>query len=221
MPLKRLLIFIGLLMLAIVSVKAQSVQNFDTNGPVGPVLFNQEEDGSIVYSGIIETTFKADSLFGLALECIHTQELKGTKISNLFEGITKITCSVEIPVGNKTRSIGEGWAWAVVSFDKAASFVNFNLKIDIRDNKYRYTLNNFMTDRWRIPGKGVEEGPSNLLHWQRVNSLNKQLEGERNAGEKKKLEDMIKEEEEAYQMEYKSVMNFIEDLKNLTYIEDF
>lgn len=207
--------------MTIEGVIAQSVQNFDTNGPVGPVLFNQEEDGSINYSDIIETTFKADSLFGLALECIHAQELKGTKISNLFEGITKITCSVEIPVGNKTRSIGEGWAWAVVSFDKAASFVKFNLKIDIRDNKYRYTLNNFTTDRWRIPGKGVEEGPSNLLHWQRVNSLTKQLERERNADEKKKLQDMIKEEEEAYQMEYKSVMSFIEDLKNLTYIEDF
>lgn len=208
-------------MLSLDGIKAQSVQNFDTNGPVGPVLFNQEEDGSIVYSEIIETSFKADTLFGLALECIHSQELKGTKISNIFEGITKITCSVEIPVGNKTRSIGEGWSIAVISFDKAASFVKFNLKIDIRDNKYRYTLNSFSTDRWRIPGKGVEEGPSNLLHWQRVNSLTKQMERERNADEKKKLEDMIKEEDEAYQMEYKSVMNFIEDLKNLTYIEDF
>lgn len=197
------------------------IQEFDTNGPIGAVLFDQQEDGSIVYSDIIESVYNADTIFGLAMECIHAQEMQGTKVSNLYRGITKITCTVEIPVGNKKRSIGEGWSIAVVEFDKAASFVRFNLTIDVRDNKYRYTLKDFTTDRWRISGKAVEKGPSNLLHWQRMNSLKKELERERKEDERKIIEAKIEEEEEAYNQEYESVMRLITDIKNLSQIEQF
>ena len=115
------------------------------------------------------------------------------------------------------KYIAAGYAgtWA-----KAAATVSFNLVIDIRNGKYRYTLSNFETDRWRIPGEGRDKGQSNVIHWQRVNSLRKEL-----ASAKKKDQDeirgMIKKEEISYRKEYEAVMNFIDGLKSFAVIDDF
>ena len=91
--------------------------------------------------------------------------------------------------------------------------------IDIRPGKYRYTLTNFMTDRWRITGEGKDNGPSNMIHWQRVNSLKKLL----NKAISKKnspYNQMIEAEEASYKAEYEAVMNFIDGLKSFTNISD-
>ena len=188
---------------------------FDTNGPMGECLFEQNDNGEIIYTGIVETPFPADTVLGLAREYLYTIEKKyNARISDRFEGVTKVACDVSLPVG--VRYINASWAGV---FAKPAATVRFNLVIDNRPGKYRYTLTNFKTDRWRIPGEGKDNGPSNMIHWQRVNSLQKELEKARKK-DKEELATMIEKEKASYEGEYKAVMDFIEGLKTFAVISD-
>lgn len=208
-----------LITLAFMPLSAQNLLNtaFDTNGPVGELLFNQNDSGDIVYSGVVEAPFSADTLLGLAREFFYrmANDGSGIKISERFDGITMVGSQVEIPVGVKLVAAPFAGAWV-----KAASTVKFNLIIDLRPGKFRYTLSGFQTDRWRIPGEGKDKGQSNLLHWQRINSLNKEM-AKTKGKEKEEIEAMIEKERESYKMEYAAVMNFIERVKGFAVIEDF
>ena len=215
---RRLLLALTLSCLPFVLSGQQiSFTAFDTNGPMGDILFEQNENGEIIYTGIIETPFSADTVMGLAREYLYTIEKKyNARISDRFEGVTKVACDVELPVGIKY--INASFAGIIA---KAASTVNFNLVIDIRPGKYRYTLSNFITDRWRIPGEGKDKGQSNIIHWQRVNSLQKELEKARKK-DKEEIAGMIEKEKVSYEGDYRSVMDFIEGLKTFAIIsEDF
>lgn len=200
-------------------LSAQNLLNtaFDTNGPVGELLFDQNDSGDIIYSGVVEVPFSADTLLGLAREFFYrtANDGSGIKISDRFDGITMVGSRVEIPVGVKLVAAPFAGAWV-----KAASTVKFNLIIDLRPGKFRYTLSGFQTDRWRIPGEGKDKGQSNLLHWQRINSLNKEMTKTKEK-EKAEIEAMIEKEKESYKMEYAAVMNFIERVKGFAVIEDF
>lgn len=188
---------------------------FDTNGPKGECLFEENENGEIVYTGVVETPFSADTVLGLAREYLYLIEKKyKANISDRFEGVTKVACDVELPVG--IRYVDVPWAGLI---EKPAATVKFNLVIDIRPGKYRYTLTNFWTDRWRIKGEGKDNGPSNMIHWQRVNSLNKLYKRALNK-EVSIYGPMIEAEEESYKAEYAAVMNFIEGLKTFATISD-
>jgi len=188
---------------------------FDTNSPMGEILFNQNEKGEIIYTGVVETPFSADTVLGLAREYLYTIEKKyNARISDRFKGVTRVACDVELPVG--VRYINAYWAGV---FAKPAATVRFNLVIDIRPGKYRYTLTNFKTDRWRIHGEGKDNGPSNMIHCQRVNSLQKEL-GKARKKDKEELSTMIEKEKASYEGEYKSVMDFIEGLKTFAVISD-
>ena len=190
---------------------------FDTNGPKGECLFEENENGEIVYTGVVETPFSADTVLGLAREYLYLIEKKyKANVSDRFEGVTKVACDVELPVG--IRYVDVPWAGLI---EKPAATVKFNLVIDIRPGKYRYTLTNFWTDRWRIKGEGKDNGPSNMIHWQRVNSLNKLYKRALNK-EVSIYGPMIEAEEESYRAEYAAVMNFVDGLKTFATIsEDF
>ena len=213
---KRILVTLLLTTISFALLGQQiSFTAFDTNGPMGEILFEQNENGEIIYTGLVETPFSADTVMGLAREYLYTLEKKyKARISDRFEGVTKVACDVELPVG--TKYIDASWAGIIA---KAASTVNFNLVIDIRPGKYRYTLTNFVTDRWRIPGEGKDKGQSNMIHWQRVNSLQKELEKARKK-DKEELVTMIEKEKASYEGEYKAVMDFIEGLKTFAIIND-
>lgn len=220
---KRVAVFI-LCFVALFPLNAQNLLHtaFDTNGPVGDILFNQNEEGDIVYTGVVQSAFSADTLFGLAREFFYKIEKNSrTEISNRFEGTTMLACDVELPVGLAVIAVGSWFAGDIGVWLKATGSVNFNLIIDIRNGKYRYTLSNFITDRWRIPGEGKDKGQSNLIHWQRVNSLNKELAKTKDKNKKAEIEAMIEKEKVSYQMEYDAVMEFIEQIKGFATIEDF
>ena len=219
---KRILVILICLFLPTFSF-CQNTMNtaFDTNGPVGELLFDQNENGEIIYTGIVETHFSADTILGLAREYLYTLEKRyNVSTSNLFEGVTKVACDVEIPVGKRTISVGVmGSNDNIGKWVKPASTVSFNLVIDIRPGKYRYTLTNFVTDRWRIRGEGKDNGQSNMIHWQRYNSLIK-LYGRSILKENSEYKYLIDAEENAYKDEHKAVMDFIEGLKTMAQISD-
>ena len=58
-----------------------------------------------------------------------------------------------------------------------------------------------------------------MIHWQRVNSLQKELEKARKK-DKEEFATMIEKEKVSYEGEYKAVMDFIEGLKTFATIND-
>lgn len=194
---------------------------FDTNGPTGDLLFPQDEKGNIVYSEVIDAPFSADTILGLSREFLYRIEKDGIgKVSHQFDGTTMVACDIELPVGTDTLSIGVWNPGNIGVWLKAASTVNFNLVIDIRPGKYRYTLTHFITDRYRIPGEGKDKGPSNLIHWQRVNSLSKEM-AKAKEKDKPEFELMIEKEKMIYKLEHEAVLSFIEKVRCFVVIEDF
>lgn len=194
---------------------AQNLMNvaFDTNGPVGECLFPEG------YKVVVNTKYSADTIMGLAKEFLYSISKKyNARTSNEMEGITKLACDLELKVGKKYISVGAWRSGDIGTWEKAASTISFSLMIEIRDKKYRYTISDFETDRYRIPGDGKDRGPSNLIHWQRVNSLTKEMP--KRGSKRKEYEDMIAFENALYQGEYNAVQDVIKGLENLTISND-
>lgn len=214
---KRIIITLFACLTCCLNSQAQNLQHvaFDTNGPMGECLFPQDENGNIVFSEVVKTNLSADTIMGLAKEFLYSIQKKyDAKTKNLLEGVTKVACDIELSIGKNYFSIGNIGTW-----ERAASTVRFNIMIEIRPGKYKYTLSDFYTDRRRIPGEGKDQGPSNMIHWQRVNSLTK----EKNDARKKKQEyfqELIDFENASYQAEYNAVQDVIYGLKSLAIIED-
>ena len=212
---KKLLTILAL-SLVMSTANAQNLMNyaFDTNGPVGECLFPDE------YRTVVKTNFSADTIMGLAKEFLYSISKKyNASTSDEMEGITKLACDIELKVGKKYISVGVmGSNNNIGTWEKAASTISFNLMIEIRDKKYRYTLSNFVTDRYRIPGDGKDQGPSNLIHWQRVNSLTKEMP--KRGSKRIEYENMLYLEKALYQAEYNAVQDVINGLENLTISED-
>jgi len=182
---------------------------FDTNGPIGKCLFPQNDYGDIIFRDVIQSDFSADRISDLAIEFINSiPKIYRADISDKLEGSTKVGCEVELKIGKRNISIGIFGDDNIGTWEKPASTVKFNLMIEIRNNKYRYTLHSFTTDRYRIPGEGKDKGPSNMIHWQRVNSLQKEMDDARRS-KKPEFQAMIDYENELYQEEYNAVKQFL------------
>ena len=229
--------FIITLLCYIIGVNAQSVGTktrninhtaFDTNGPVGECLFTQNENGEIVYSDIIQCNMSADSVRALLQEWVYDLEnIHNCSINNTLFGLTKICFEIEIPVGSELFNI-ETFGGTAASFIRHKSQITFRCTIDIREGRYRYTLNDFYTNRRSIRGDAKSEGPSNMIHWQRLNSLEKERTNLLNQSRVDKEEvaeydSLIESEKISYQAEYDAVMYILEVLKEqrFTIISDF
>ena len=202
-----------------ISANAQFINSnncaFDTNGPMGECLFPQDNNGDISFSEVVECEFSKDSIFVLAEEwLLYIEEKMNIDIDDKTKRMNKLTFECQLPVGKELVSIGFG------TFVRKKSEVKFNCIIEIKDNKYRYTLNNFYTNRRNIPGEAKSEGPSNMIHWQRVNSLKKEMEQTRRKKNKEEKQAYIDDEIDLYKQEYKAVCSFIESLKKMTQVED-
>lgn len=185
-----------------------TAQDFDTNGPMGKCLFPEDENGNILFTGIISAEYGADTLKMLAYEFlvdINRQEF--VEINDIHTDFSRVTGHPVMRVGTDTLHLYKIGAGGEVSYAKTE--IEFDLTIDIRDRRFRYTLTNFHTDRWRIRGDAEGDGPSNKIHWQRVNSIKKNFDGR-----PQKRDAMIKEEEESYLAEYNTVLLFIEKLEH-------
>ncbi len=214
-------ILLPLLLCFFINTHAQNVlwKAFDTNGPMGECLFPQNEEGDIVFTEVIKTNLSADTILGLAKEFIYDIKKKYKAECEIeLEGVTKLACNVKLPVGKEYFVISNVYAGPVMAFERAQSEVIFDMVIVIREGKYRYTLNNFITKRRRIPGEGKNDGQSNVIHWQRVNSLTK--ETPKKGKEREEYLQMIEFEKASYQAEYNAVQNVIKGLRNMTELND-
>ena len=193
---------------------------FDTNGPMGNCLFPQNESGNTIYSGIVDSDFSAERIADLAKEFVNSiPKMYRADISEKLEGTTKVGCEVELKIGKRSMSVGIFGDDNIGTWEKPASTVKFNLMIEIRNKKYRYSLYTFTTDRYRIPGDGMDKGPSNMIHWQRVNSLQKEMDDARKS-KKIEFQQMIDYENQLYQEEYNAVQDFLRGVESFAKIRD-
>ena len=135
----------------------------------------------------------------------------------------KIVAKIVYPI-NKLYWVVELFGSPVISGVRDASRVTFKCMVEFLNNKYRYTLNDFWTDNIRISGEAKDNGPTNIIYQQRLNSLQKEYKDYagkhdiRKRSVKEKLYDYkaaIDFEENQYTCIYESVMGFLGGLKNL------
>lgn len=180
---------------------------FDTNGPKGECLFPEDEYGNAIMTGVVECPgFTKEQLNECVQKWLHiTADKNEMSISDVFCCPSLVMFSAKVPIGTNILKLG-----FIYTLARYESEVSFSCSVEIKDGKFRYTLHKFWTDRRTIRGEGKSNGPSNLLHWQRVNSLTKE----------DKL-DQVKREEETYNAEFATIQSIIEDLKNCTVEPDF
>ncbi len=217
----------------VLTINAQSVLHFsfDTNGPMGECLFPQNENGEIVISEIVD----ADSVDAVTIGNIVISAIKeyasynSMGISNEFNGNLSWSASINYPV-NKQIVTHEVFGSPVSSYLRDASKVLFTCKLEFRNGKFKYTLKDFITRRRQIHGEAKSNGPSNVIHWQRVNSLMKErqsyIDGRQSyIGDRYKLtrrdreviydyDEQIEYEKILYESEYRAVMDFVASVKS-------
>lgn len=221
-------IFIALFLLLLVSsVSAQykwiavSALNvaFDTNGPVGECLFPMDEEGKITLQDVVQTGISKDSITMFVTEFLKQEDTKdGISVSTptITSVNNSINCDVEMNVGKELVEMPYAGL-----MERHVSQISFKVLVEVREGRFRYTLTDFYTNRRNIHGAAKSEGPSNLIHWQRVNSLTKERneydsdhprKSQRVLDNLQEWDEQIQKEISSYIGEYDAVQSFINDL---------
>lgn len=204
---------------------------FDTNGKPGEFLFPSDNEGNVTMTEKVDVAdAKAEQIQNALVSFInsyamkHEVDIRDKSISN-----GSLIYKLQYPVGKESFQVNVLGA-PVFAYNRDASKVDFMLEIQVRDNAFKYKLSEFWTSRRMIRGEGKNNGPSNLIHWQRVNSLTKERDAyiAENKMEKRETKEkvydynqQIKYEGIQYQKEYQAVNDFVQALKNVNISDDF
>lgn len=229
--------YILLLIAACWSPLTSGQNTFPTNGPVGECLFPQQANGEAACCETIECDLTREDIAEHCRQIVYDMEQHyGIGVHDRFENSNKIEFVVEIPVGEeyKTMDTSRGFCDMLRGTfsrdERVQSKIIFRTMIEYKDGKYKYTLFDFYTKRRMIHGEGKNDGPSNLIHWQRVNSLTKERQAfidshnMKRAANREKLEaeydSVIRSEQEQYLAEYNAVQMFVSTLRLLPAMQD-
>ncbi|MBP5346873.1 MAG: hypothetical protein J6Y99_11740 [Bacteroidales bacterium] len=210
----------------IVTSFSQNLKNWaiSPNGERGEILFPENEAGDIELSGIVEIPLSADSLRLLVNDQI--MKYKASKSSEAeLTGEFRLfnTYDIQLNIGEELGFV-EVAGSPVLIWLRDKSHVKFTCKIEFRNNKFKYTLSNFETNRNTLPGEAKNDGQPNIIHWQRVNSMKKFRDSKLRKDADSEREELsikyyynsiIANEAWLYIQEYNRVIAFEEDLKNL------
>lgn len=200
-----------------ISLSAQSfwVENnmaFDTNGPIGECLFPMDENGETVYKEVVQCQFSRDTLSNILIQFLQDEDEKDNiSVSWVSKNIanSNLSCDVEINCGKEFVELPY-----VGKVERHSSQINFKVLIEVKDGRFRYTLDHFHTNRRTIKGEAKSEGKPNIIHWQRLNSLSKEQAQMRPKSSKySEWQDQIEKEKQSYIDEYAAVQKFIKEMK--------
>ncbi|MBO7510742.1 MAG: hypothetical protein J6T35_06105 [Bacteroidales bacterium] len=167
----------------------------------------EDETGQVLIRGIVEVPFCADTIKALAKdfeeEVAHWDRFD---TGDTYFGLSKISFRTEIGVGDRPIELNFN-----ITIPRPKSIVRFLLSIEVRDRKYRYTLSDFETERWRIRGDGPDSGPSNEMHRKRIACINNYPTNYRG----KTRDEYLFEENESLRAEYDAVMAFVKEVENM------
>ncbi len=205
---KKLTLLLSVLAIS-ASISAQDSVNY-TFGSVGECLFPENDKGEVEMTGVVECDGKdAATILSDIEDYVRMLDRTGkADIDDIEHFQNHLTFGVCLENGN-------------------VSEVDFVCSIIAKDGKFKYTLSDFVTERQTIHGEAKSEGPSNKLHWQRVNSLttarDAYAQGRKNVETKKKFivySTQLAIEEQAYKDEYQSVLDFIDRFTKIMSGED-
>jgi hypothetical protein len=141
-----------------------------------------EINGKEVIGNVVNCNIKEETLYNNLIAWIY---LRSYKV--IFDNKDKIIFSIQYPVGR------ENFSTPVGNFNRSQSEISFKVVVDLKDNTYRYSLEEFRMKRRmkivfnnylsyaptigfynniNVNVKSVEsEGTPNYLHWQRMGVL--------------------------------------------------
>lgn len=164
--------------------------------------------------------FLPDTIKGLFREWLYTlKQEKRADIDEELDGVTKMICEIELPIGKEFYKISVPYG-EIAAFERHTSQVTFMCMLEVKNGRYRYTLTDFYTNRRMIRGEAKSEGPSNLIHWQRLNSLKKEREETKRKSEIEEYNAQIAFEEASYQAEYDAIQTIIKGIRELSKLLD-
>ena len=200
-----------------------------TNGEKGECLFPEDDNGNVYFSDVIILPCSADSIILAAKNFISSQNVTGyCRAKELSESPTMLAYDIEMGIGEQHWGI-EYWGSPLFVLIRDASRVKFKCVIEARQGKFKYSLINFETNRNTISGEAKNDGQTNIIHWQRVNSLTKERDfysfnhDASKRETKEKLFDynaQIAYEAYLYQLEFDAVNQFAQGLANLKVTDD-
>ena len=192
---------------------------------MGECLFPMNNQGEIVFTDNV-------SMDGLSVSEINNSVRTYINKFILRNGVDKkesaesesnLIYKLTVPVGKQQVTL-EYWGAPVFAFARDASKVTFMLEINIKDGMFKYRLTDFWTSRRMIRGEGKNNGPSNLIHWQRVNSISKERDTylkTHNSEKRSTKEDLfdydmsIKYEQNQYAKEYAVISEFVKGFNSV------
>jgi len=224
--------YILLIIAASLSLGISGQNPFPTNGPVGECLFPQQTNGEAVYCETIECDLTREDIAEHCRQIVYDmEEHYDIDVHDRFENSNKTEFVAEIPVGEEYKTMDTSRGFCAMPHgtfsrnERVRSKIIFRAMIEYKDGKYKYTLFDFYTKRRMIHGEGKNDGPSNLIHWQRVNSLAKERQAfidshnMKRTKNREKLEEeydsVIRSEQEQYRAEYNAVRMFAATLRNI------
>ena len=198
---------------------------FNANGPLGECLFPQDENGVVSYSGVVEVKGDAPEIMAALMDYVASQKVKlGYDLKEQAKSPKSIAYTIKCPVGKQLREITVMGS-PVFSALKDASEISFTCLLEVIDGKFKYTLKDFITKRNTIKGEAKNDGFPNLIHWQRVNSLQKEKNAyaAKHNPEKRSTREVLYDydtqiefEEGLYLAEHNVVSQFVAGLENVS-----
>ena len=181
------------------SIFKDSFQATNTNGPMGQCLFPTNEEGKIIYQGVIEAPCSKAELKEYAIRFF--RELGKNPYIDVKTIQTEYESRYDFDVSLSSGKVRQEISYA--KFYRDRSRIRCHVALEFKEGRYRYTVNPYETNRLNLRGKAKCDGTPNEIHWQRVNSLNKRRDS-----------DLIDYENESYKLEYEAVIYLVKLLEN-------
>ena len=181
-------------------------------------LFPENRDGVIVFTDIISSNIDPETMVENAkLLLFDLKVLMKADVSDIVETSHALRCIVQLPVGDDYIDFSKTpfWGGENLKIRRDKSVVSFIMALDFKNGKMRYKLYDFYTKRRSLRGNAKSEGQSNVIHWQRVNSLKKEMAEQKKEEDIKEKKSIIDEEISQYKAERKAIDIFIEKVKEM------
>lgn len=189
-------------------------------------LFPENNEGDIVFTDIISSNFDSGTMAENAKLLLFDLKLSmKADISEVVSTSKALRCVVQLPVGDDYIDFSKTplWGGEYLKIRRDKSVVSFIMELDFKDGKMRYKLYNFYTKRHSLRGDAKSEGQSNAIHWQRINSLKKELAEQKKEDDIKEKRLIIADETTQYEAERKMMDYFITRIKDMIIngVDDF
>lgn len=196
--------------------------------PKQKVLFEEDENGKIVYTDVVNLEGTDAELKQLVKDYIAEETgVREYEVKYIVDTSRKLVAEITMPIGSQYFAI-EVWGSPVVAWNRDASRIKFTCTVEFLNNKYRYRLDSFWTQNRRLPGDALDNGETNDIYRQRVSALQREYDeyaASHDRSKRKVREELydlqagIDYEKMNYQASYQAVMDFIEGLRNLKRVD--